>query len=459
MQSCVRRRLAKRELVALKKEAQSVSKYKEKSGQLEKKVFELSSALQKRTADWKDLQQQVTALKQQLEQWTSKHNEIVAVREEQDKLLARPTVPRNQFDELLQAKQDVEARFADAAKSILDRNQEISRLTHALDLNSQDLQERQQAVDSAVARSLEDTASVNALREEVALLKDQLNRANALQSLTRNARAEPPLSPTQAGNGGLRAFEHGVPENLGKSPQRRRGRRHSAAGVAHDGFRDSLDERMILGKSEANGGDRRKTMAVAQPEESRLRDSNGHPVSYANPAEELLRLLEHQESLDEEVLNGLIRDLRIVAPSLNNPPEYNEVMFPANLISTITNEMWKFGMIEESERFLANVMQEIQRHVMVSGHNMYCNLRSLTIRTVSRASKAKMPSYQGSIGSPMFTRYSRSSARPRPMHWTALALSEAKMVKHTAAPFLGQATSDWSPLSSMTWTASSTTST
>jgi myosin-5 len=42
------------------------------------------------------------------------------------------------------------------------------------------------------------------------------------------------------------------------------------------------------------------------------------------------------------------------------------VLFPAHLISLVTNEMWKYGMMRESERFLANVMQTVQQHVMVS---------------------------------------------------------------------------------------------
>jgi myosin-5 len=213
---------------------------------------------------------------------------------------------------------------------------------------------------------MEDSASVNALRDEVALLKEQLNRANALQSLTRNARPEPPLSPTQPHmNGGLRTFENGAVDLQGRSPQRRRLRRHSNAGVAHDVLRDSLDERMVQSKTEANGP-RPMSMAVVPGNDIRLRDSNGHPISYEDPAEELVRLLEHQEGLDREVLVGLIRDLRIVSPSLNNPPSYAEVMFPAHIISIVTNEMWKFGLIEESERFLANAMQNIQMHVMVS---------------------------------------------------------------------------------------------
>jgi myosin-5 len=33
-------------------------------------------------------------------------------------------------------------------------------------------------------------------------------------------------------------------------------------------------------------------------------------------------------------------------------------------ISLPVNELWKYGMIRESERFLANVMQQVQQHVM-----------------------------------------------------------------------------------------------
>ncbi len=70
--------------------------------------------------------------------------------------------------------------------------------------------------------------------------------------------------------------------------------------------------------------------------------------------------------LDEDILDGLVRGLKIPAPSLTNPAAVKEILFPSNLISLVTNEMWKYGLIAESERFLANVMQSIQAHVMVS---------------------------------------------------------------------------------------------
>lgn len=82
------------------------------------------------------------------------------------------------------------------------------------------------------------------------------------------------------------------------------------------------------------------------------------------PYDEIIELLENEVQLDEDVLHGLIEYLKIPTPSLQNPPAPKEVLFPAHLISLVTNEMWKYGLVRASERFLANVMQTIQQHVM-----------------------------------------------------------------------------------------------
>ena len=82
------------------------------------------------------------------------------------------------------------------------------------------------------------------------------------------------------------------------------------------------------------------------------------------PFDEIIELLEDEVQLDEDVLHGLIEYLKIPTPSLQNPPAPKEVLFPAHLISLVTNEMWKYGLVRASERFLANVMQTIQQHVM-----------------------------------------------------------------------------------------------
>ena len=82
---------------------------------------------------------------------------------------------------------------------------------------------------------------------------------------------------------------------------------------------------------------------------------------------QIMKLLDNEESLDDEVISGLIMSLKIPLPSLQNPPHRKEILFPARLISLLAQQMWKFGFIKESERLFANVMKTIQSHVMVGG--------------------------------------------------------------------------------------------
>lgn len=131
---------------------------------------------------------------------------------------------------------------------------------------------------------------------------------------------------------------------------------------------------------------------------------------YDDPAEEKIRLMQDIKHLDEDVLDGLIRGLKIPAPSLTSPAAVKEILFPANLISLITNEMWKYGLIPESERFLANVMQTIQSHVMVSYISLAGSLGLGAHHDFPSRSPARTQSSLASFGFQTSTRCCRSSA-------------------------------------------------
>ncbi|KAJ7489704.1 class V myosin, partial [Mycena galericulata] len=164
------------------------------------------------------------------------------------------------------------------------------------------------------------------------------------------SRTDPPLSPT---------FTPALPVaerngtatriTIGGRTQRRQ-RRRSSAGVfalAPSDHRTSTDEIMI---------DVMQDHAL-----------NPRAISAAysgDSAGEKIILMQDAKRLDQDVLNGLVRGLKIPAPSLTNPSPVKEILYPANLILLVTHEMWKYGLIPESERFLANVMQTIQEHVM-----------------------------------------------------------------------------------------------
>ena len=76
-------------------------------------------------------------------------------------------------------------------------------------------------------------------------------------------------------------------------------------------------------------------------------------------------ILTEQEVLQEEILEGLIKALKMPLPSLQNPPSKKEIFFPAHMIGMTVSEMWHQGSIQESERLLFTIMDTIQKQCLV----------------------------------------------------------------------------------------------
>ncbi|TXT13452.1 hypothetical protein VHUM_00819 [Vanrija humicola] len=361
LQSQWRRKLAVRELGALKAEAKSASKLKEISYQLENKVVELTKTLQKRTADNKTLNMRVSDLEKELAVWQSKHEEAHHRSRDLEAKLALPTVPQSQYDAIVAAKTDEENRLRSALKRVSDQDEEISRLKDQFERATKDFNDRQEAIDGAMTKHAEDATTVAALRQEVTTLKEQISRASALQALTKGHRDAPP-SPTF--DRGLREFANGLHQgDANRQGARRHRRRHSTTGHGSPAAGHPDDDGFDV-KRAPTANPRAVSVMFPNSNALRPRDSNGLPTLSDSSADEIIRLLDDEEGLDEDVLHGLIANLKIPAASLHNPPLAKEVIFPAHLISLVSNEMWKLGMVPESERFLANVMQSIQGYVM-----------------------------------------------------------------------------------------------
>lgn len=372
MQSCIRRRLARKQLKALKAEARSVSKFKEISYRLENKVVELTQTLQKRTEEKNEVVAKLAAVELQLKSWMTRHEEVDARAKQLTSDFAASQTELTRRDELLRQKEAIEKRLEESISTVRERDQTIRRLEEDLMRQASELELRAKQVDSMPIRTTDDSSVILTLKNEVSNLREQLNRAHALQSLTRGAR-DPPVSPTFAPT--LRHLDNAIPEetqgvNGGHITAGRHQRRHSSAGVYAIGGQDnrtSVDELMSIVKRSQAANPRAVSVAYNGEEGiPRFHGTNGLSDIYDDPAEEKIRLLQDVRNLDEDILEGLIKGLKIPLPSLTNPSAVKEILFPANLISLVTNEMWKYGLIPESERFLANVMQTIQAHVMVS---------------------------------------------------------------------------------------------
>lgn len=371
LQSCIRRRLARKELKALKAEARSVSKFKEISYRLENKVVELTQSLQKRTEEKKGLEVQVRQLEQQLQTMTARHEDAESRAKQAQAGLQESQAQLAERGELLVKKAEIEKQLEEALARAAEKEETIAKLTSDVTRQAAELEARQKAIDTVPVRNADDSSVILTLKNEVSSLREQLNRANALNALGgKSARLEP-VSPTFAPN-----LRIGEPNNASSGPAngttvstgRSHQRRHSSAGIyaiSPSENRTSADELMMLAKRSQAANPRAVSVAYnAEDGLPRFRGSGLNDI-YDDPAEEKIRLMQDARRLDEDVLDGLIRGLKIPPISATNTSVVKEVLFPANLISLITNEMWKYGLIQESERFLANVMQTVQTHVMV----------------------------------------------------------------------------------------------
>ncbi|OXG28421.1 hypothetical protein C360_05835 [Cryptococcus neoformans Bt15] len=71
-------------------------------------------------------------------------------------------------------------------------------------------------------------------------------------------------------------------------------------------------------------------------------------------------LQNHQEAIHEEVLRSLIINLKVPNSILNLRLSQMEVFFPAHTIGCIGTEMWRHGMMNDSDAFFGSVLHMIQ---------------------------------------------------------------------------------------------------
>ncbi|ODQ77156.1 hypothetical protein BABINDRAFT_163668 [Babjeviella inositovora NRRL Y-12698] len=101
---------------------------------------------------------------------------------------------------------------------------------------------------------------------------------------------------------------------------------------------------------------------------------NGQPVSIipvsgkeeinANSInEELWNLLQDSKSLHKEIVDGLLKGLKIPPAGVAADLTRKEVLFPARIIIIILSDMWRLGFTKESEEFLGEVLSVIQEIV------------------------------------------------------------------------------------------------
>lgn len=327
IQNLWRGRKARTEYKTMREEARDL---KQISYKLENKVVELTQSLGTIKSENKQLKSQVENYESQIRSWRTKTNgleqrqrELQAEANQAGITAARLTQMEEDFKKLQQSYDESTANMRRLQEEEKQLRASLKRTTDELD-------------QSKKRGSVYESEKLS-LRQQLADLQDQLDmarRAGPINGELANGTSHTPVA-------GL------INLVTSKKPKRR------SAG----------DQRIELDRFSAAYNPRPVSMAVGAISRQNLSGSTFTP-GFDNVEMELEGILADEEGLNDEVTLGLIRNLKIPAPTTTPPPTDKEVLFPAYLINLVTSEMWNNGFVKESERFLANVMQSIQQEVM-----------------------------------------------------------------------------------------------
>ncbi|KAI1295065.1 Myosin type-2 heavy chain 1 [Mortierella claussenii] len=410
IQSCIRRTRAKKELAVLKAEAKSVDHLKEISYRLEGKVVELTRALDLAHQQNKQFDSQVASLEDQVRLWRerfessqlSKSKEIAHAAE-------NPTVPKVEYEILKAANTELQSRYEESVEKVRTLDQEIAKLTDSLAKTKEEIHKL--AAQAKVKP--EDSETVLALKRENHYVKEQLaqlskatGRDTSSFPVTSRVLSPPSsntstMAPSYSGNllhhhvadkyeNSYSFAKETVPHKSGTAlpppifiPHPNGGTKLTAAAkLARNRSNSTPDpaglENAAIFKPQKttnsvfdnldNHSRNIKTMSSDDWSRRVARPRSSIHSLIEQPEVEIMRILQDEEGLQEEVMNGLIKNAKIPSPSLSTAPQLKEVMFPAHLIGLLTTQMWKYGFIKEAERLMINVMQAIQQQSMsISG--------------------------------------------------------------------------------------------
>ncbi|KAI9315178.1 P-loop containing nucleoside triphosphate hydrolase protein [Dichotomocladium elegans] len=342
IQACIRRRQARRQLGQLRQEARSIKKTIETSYKLENKVVELTHDITRERDQKKAYQSQVTQMESQLQQWIDKFDALERRSREDYKLL------QGQFEALQHSHESLQQDYNELLARSEGQEKEINRLQSELTR----VKQQPLKVSTTALHIQENDGDVTELKSQIAALKAQLkNNASKRQ-------------PSMQGIGRTLSPARRSPSWRGYSPDNYyydRGSSPRARSPAYNSRRSSIKSRRESAVAVGNGGGRKPFRPISIDYSHTLRELNvGH-----RPAEEAMHaILQDEQVLEDEVLEGLIRSLKIPLPSAQDMLSRKHIVFPAHMIGIGLTQMWRFGYLPESERLVFTVMDTIQKHCL-----------------------------------------------------------------------------------------------
>ncbi|KAK6204511.1 P-loop containing nucleoside triphosphate hydrolase protein [Scheffersomyces amazonensis] len=310
IQSAFRRKFAYEELKQLKIEAKSVNKLKEVSYKLENKVVDLTQQLTNKIQDNKSLVIEITNLKNLLQQQNLAH-ETLKNREVEfnEKFDSQNVNHQREIANLNKELEAIKADYSSAEQRIEELTKEQAELRQEVKRTVEELQAAQAELVKRDTIEVDLKSHIEQLKAEIIQL--QRNGANGIGA---NGMINNPKS-----------------RNLSN-------KRHSSALAWNSPTSLENNARPV------------SVIAVSNDDDINIDDIN----------DELFRLLRDSRQLHREIVEGLLKGLKIPPAGVAADLTRKEVLFPSRIIIIILSDMWRLGLTKESEEFLGEVLSTIQ---------------------------------------------------------------------------------------------------
>ncbi|KAI8330711.1 P-loop containing nucleoside triphosphate hydrolase protein [Chlamydoabsidia padenii] len=366
IQTCVRRRQAKKQLQSLRAEAKSATHLQQVSYKLENKVVELTQHLTQHKDEKEKLKIKTAQLEAQVISWTEKYTKMESKAKALEVSLSEAAGTKADYEKLQHSYDELQTTYQISQEDIKQRDQTIQQLKDEVDKQKNDvaqlkLRPARIQTDNNNNNSSSSNDDVVELKNQIAALKTQLSQS--LKTPKRQGSLNSPyprnLSPAFGGAG------RGIsPERGGRSPS-------TPGGTAARRFQSPLSQAGQLSSNNNTQADiavSPSKVMYAEPEQMRpmsldhkhLRDVEAD----GNPEEALRAILQDEGLLEQEILNGLIVNLKILPPNSQQLPAHQEVVFPAHNIGMCVTQMWRYGYLAESERLVFTAMDTIQKYCL-----------------------------------------------------------------------------------------------
>ena len=311
VQSFIRKQFAQRKLKELKSEAKSVNHLQEVSYKLENKVIELTESLASKVKANKELTSRLEELQKSLNE--SENIKALLKTQEQDhsKALEDQKVSHEQkYD-------SVNEQLLAAQQEIADAKTEIEELlTKQKDLKNQ-VTETLSELNKTRDELMDSQTENSELKNEVSSLKEEISHLQA-------------------------SMRSGVFVGTGINSTPIKNRRFST----HSSYAETNSPKQLNVVSVNN--------TVNSEDVSNL-------MTQIN--DELYKMFEDSKSLNTEIVDGLLKGCKVPATGVSINLTRKEVLYPSRVLIIILSDMWRLGLTKQSETFLAEVVQAIQRIV------------------------------------------------------------------------------------------------